>query len=394
MPPPQANILIVDDHEANLLALEAILHPLGQRLIKARSGREALRSLLHDDCALILLDVRMGDMDGFETAQLIRMRPRSEHTPIIFVTAFDKAEVDMSHGYSMGAVDYIFSPIVPDILRAKVSVFVDLFQKTEEAKRLFHEAQEASRAKSEFLNLAAHELRTPLSVVAGYASMLVDGSFGDVPAPWRHPLDVLNAKAAELNRLVDELLLASRIETGQMPTHPAVVDLRTSIDEVVERNLPLARMLGGDLVAVVPRRPVNARVDPDHLARILDNLVRNGLCYSASPPYVKLALSAGTRPRIAVEDHGVGIPPEYRDRIFERFFRVNDEGLSPQPGTGLGLYISRDLAHRLGASLVLQRSEPGKGSIFALELSTGTTSGDADGEAEPTARSLAVVEGA
>src|SRR5438874_588020 len=141
-----ANILLVDDNEANLHALEAILHPLGQRLIKARSGREALRSLLHEDFALVLLDVRMGDMDGFETAQLIRMRPRSEHTPIIFVTAFDKAEVDMSRGYSLGAVDYIFSPIVPDILRAKVSVFVDLFQKTEDAKRLFYEAQEASRA--------------------------------------------------------------------------------------------------------------------------------------------------------------------------------------------------------------------------------------------------------
>src|SRR5438105_3835713 len=344
-PPPQASILLVDDHDANLLALEAILRPLGQKLVKVRSGREGLRHLLRQDFALILLDVRMTDMDGFETAQLIRMRQRSEDTPIIFVTAFDKAEVDMSRGYSLGAVDYIFSPIVPDILRAKVSVFVDLFQKTEDIKRLYYEAQEASRAKSEFLNLAAHELRTPLSVVAGYASMLADGSFGEVPTLWSYPLDVLNVKAAELNRLIDDLLVAARIETGRVPTHRTSVDLREVVKDAVNRNQPLAELVGGHLVAEVPRRAVKAEADADHIARILDNLIRNGLTYSREEPQVRVALNGGIRPRIMVEDNGLGIPAEYRDRIFDRFFRVNDDAVAPQPGTGLGLYISRDLAH-------------------------------------------------
>jgi len=308
-------------------------------------------------------------MDGFETAQLIRMRERSEHTPIIFVTAFDKAEVDMAQGYKLGAVDYIFSPIVPDILRAKVSVFVDLFELTEGQKRLFEEAQEASRAKSEFLNLAAHELRTPLSVVAGYASMLADGSLGDVPETWRRPLDILNGKAAELNRLVDELLLAARIETGKVPVRTNRIDLRAVVQEAAERNRPLAEMLGGEVDTDLPRRAVEVETDADHLGRILDNLIRNGLSYSGDPRYVRLALNDGERPRITVEDHGIGIPAEYRDRIFERFFRVNDDAATPEPGTGLGLYISRDLTHRLGGSLVLEKSEPGKGSLFALELS-------------------------
>jgi signal transduction histidine kinase len=391
MRPLQANILLVDDNDANLLALETILRPLGQRLIKARSGRDALRWLLREDFALILLDVRMGDMDGFETAQLVRMRQRSEHTPIIFVTAFDKAEVDMSRGYSLGAVDYIFSPIVPDILRAKVSVFVDLFQKTEDTKRLFQEAQEASRAKSEFLNLAAHELRTPLSVVAGYASMLADGSFGEVPEQWQRPLAVLNAKAGELNRLVDELLLAARIETGRLPTQPAHVDLRAVVEDAVERNIAFARLQGGEVVAVLPRRAVMVHVDQDHLGRILDNLIRNGLTYAPAAPHVRIALNGATRPRIIVEDSGVGIPSEYRDRIFERFFRVNDEGLPPQPGTGLGLYISRDLAHRLGGSLVLERSEPGRGSVFALELGAGPPASAGAVAGDPV--SLAVIQG-
>jgi signal transduction histidine kinase len=294
----------------------------------------------------------------------------------------------------LGAVDYIFSPIVPDILRAKVSVFVDLFEKTEAAKRLFLEAQEASRAKSEFLNLAAHELRTPLSVVVGYASMLSDGSLGPVPDKWRFPLEILNSKASELNRLVDELLLASRIETGHLPTRLVQIDLRDAIAEAVDRNLPLAEMLGGEVVAEVPRRPVHVRTDSDHLARILDNLVRNGLSYNSGTPHVKVSLTAGPRPRIAVEDDGVGIAPDYRDRIFERFYRINDAMISPQPGTGLGLYISRDLAHRLGASLVLERSELGKGSTFALELDPAAAlrpNGASHRDAERS--SLAVVEG-
>jgi signal transduction histidine kinase len=367
-PRRQANILLVDDNEANLMALEAILHPLGQRLIRARSAREALRWLLKEDFALILLDVRMPEMDGFETAQLIRMRARSEHTPIIFVTAFDKAEVDMAQGYKMGAVDFIFSPIVPEIVRAKVSVFVDLFALTEDQKRLFEEANEASRAKSEFLNLAAHELRTPLSVVAGYASMLVDGSLGDVPEMWRQPLDILNSKCGELNRLVDELLLAARIETGRVPIRPSHVDLRDVVESAADRNHPLAVMLGGEIVTDLPGRPVEIETDTDHLGRVLDNLIRNGLSYSTDPPFVRLALSGGARPKITVEDRGIGIPSEFRDRIFERFFRVDDGSRAPEPGTGLGLYISRDLVHRLGGSLVLESSETGKGSVFSVEL--------------------------
>jgi signal transduction histidine kinase len=153
-------------------------------------------------------------------------------------------------------------------------------------------------------------------------------------------------------------------------------------------------MLGGEVVAEVPRRPVHVRTDSDHLARILDNLVRNGLSYNSGTPHVKVSLTAGPRPRIAVEDDGVGIAPDYRDRIFERFYRINDAMISPQPGTGLGLYISRDLAHRLGASLVLERSELGKGSTFALELDPAAAlrpNGASHRDAERS--SLAVVEG-
>src|SRR5918997_6006642 len=130
----KVNILIVDDKPDKLLALEAVLEELGQNIVRAYSGREALRCLLNDEFAVILLDVNMPGMDGFETAALIRQRKSSEHTPIIFVTAFGD-EMHAARGYSLGAVDYILAPVIPEVLRSKVAVFVDLFKKTEQLKR-------------------------------------------------------------------------------------------------------------------------------------------------------------------------------------------------------------------------------------------------------------------
>src|SRR5262245_24172306 len=133
-PDLKTNILLVDDRADKLLALEAVLASLGQNLVQARSGKEALRHLLKQDFAVILLDVSMPSMDGFETAALIRQRPRSEHTPIIFVTSIGNSENHISRGYSLGAVDYLLTPIVPEVLRAKVSVFVELHRQTELGK--------------------------------------------------------------------------------------------------------------------------------------------------------------------------------------------------------------------------------------------------------------------
>src|SRR6516225_9475077 len=149
----KANILVVDDLPEKLLSMELILQDLGQNVVTARSGREALRRLLERDYAVILLDVNMPDMDGFETAALIRQRPRSEHTPILFLTAYGD-EIRSAQAYSLGAVDYIHSPVVPEVLRAKVGVFVELYRKTEQVRRQAEERialarEQAARAAAE-----------------------------------------------------------------------------------------------------------------------------------------------------------------------------------------------------------------------------------------------------
>src|SRR5437762_6746342 len=144
----KVSILIVDDRPDKMLAHETVLADLNQNLVRATSGKEALRCLLKQDFAVILLDVNMPGMDGFETAALIRQRPRSETTPIIFISAVNDTDTHVSRGYSIGAVDYILTPVVPEILRAKIAVFVDLFKKTEQVKRQAEEREKLIREQT------------------------------------------------------------------------------------------------------------------------------------------------------------------------------------------------------------------------------------------------------
>jgi len=365
---PRSGLLIVDDEPANLAALEVVLSPLGHRLEMARSGREALRALLRDDFAAVLLDVRMPDMDGFETAELIRSRPSTQSTPIIFITALPHAEQDMQRAYRVGAADVIFKPFVPEFLRTKLSVFIELHQQQRSIRELLVQAQESSRAKSEFLNMAAHELRTPLAVVVGYLSMLSDGTFGELNPDCDRVLQILRQKGDELNRLVDDLLTASRIEAGTVPSRLTEYDLREVARQAVRKATPQAELLGAEVHVELPEGPVFVQADPTHLARIVDNLVNNALAYSRGRPWVKVTVGTGQHAVLMVEDRGVGIPADMRERVFDQFVRIESAEEPLQPGTGLGLYISRELARRQGGELAVVDSEVGRGSTLALTL--------------------------
>ena len=379
--PYRANILVVDDSAENLTAVKAVLEPLGQNLICVRSGEEALKQVLNHDFALILLDVHMGGMDGFETAAAIKHRPRSRHVPIIFLTAVDSDPYHALRGYSEGAVDYISKPIDAWVLRSKVTVFVELALKNRELAeqaraleeynaelvRLTDAANAAVLAKSQFLNMVGHELRTPLTVIGGYASMLKDGSLGEFSDRACAAVTVMEAKAQELRGLVDSLLAAARVESNVEATQRHELDVAEVVRAACERAGGRVTLLAGELNADIADTPLPASVDPGQVGHILDNLLNNAMTYGGSVRITVSARREGDMISIRIADNGPGIPSEYHEAIFERFVRATEPGLEPG-GTGLGLYISRVLAARNGGSLHLERSVVGEGSTFRLEL--------------------------
>ena len=228
---------------------------------------------------------------------------------------------------------------------------------------------EAGRNRSQFLNMAAHELRTPLSVIAGYVSMLADGTLGQGPAAWQAPLAVLVQKTSELAHLIDDILLAGRLESGKARTSGRTMDLSDALRDAVERARARAEMVAASVDVQAPAGPVLVHGDVDHVARILDNLVNNAFNYSRSRPRVRIALETDRGwALLRVQDSGRGIAPEHRELIFHQFYRVEDPADGFPPGTGLGLYISRALAERCGGSLELEWSEPEQGSRFLLRL--------------------------
>ena len=234
--------------------------------------------------------------------------------------------------------------------------------------RLFAQAQAVTRAQSDFLNMAAHELRTPLSVIAGYVSMMEDGTLGSPPKDWKGPLETLRGKSAELESLISELLIASRLEAGTIPFQGSSVELREAAFAAIERIEPRAGLLGARLSHHFPDEPVKVLADPEQLGRILDNLLNNALSYSLDVPHITVTVQGLPEPRVVIRDRGRGVPPDQRQKIFDRFYRIDDPAVRHVPGTGLGLYISRQLATRMGGTLTLERSAPGKGSTFAVRL--------------------------
>jgi signal transduction histidine kinase len=250
-----------------------------------------------------------------------------------------------------------------------LATFVATRQRQEEVIRRYAAANAAGEAKTAFLNLAAHELRTPLTVLTGHLSTLSDGSHGRTPDSWKMPFRTIVAKAGELNRIVETLLQASHVEVEAAPVGGEVIDLRQVIDDAVSRALPRADLLRADISTTHGREAVLVEADKAQLGRVLDNLINNGLSYSAPPARVFIELATEShRAVVRVEDSGEGIPEGQREQVFERFYRGAGPLVAKVPGVGLGLHISRQLAEHNGGSLVIESSTLGVGTVFALAL--------------------------
>jgi signal transduction histidine kinase len=377
-----APLLVVDDEPHNLTALLALLEDSGTRIVTASSGEEALRRLLEEDFALILLDVNMPGMDGFETAELIRMRERSRETPILFQTAWHNDAAKIAKGYAVGAVDYVVKPIDPVILRSKVSVFLDLHRKSRalarknlELEAALDQAERANQFKSKFLASVSHELRTPLGGILGYAELL-DGEHAGALNDKQHEYirQVLNS-AEHLILLVTDLLDLSKIEAGRMDLSPRWTTLKALTDSVVDGLQPVADKAGVTIAVVIPQDFPRLYVDPLRMRQILFNLVSNAIKFS--PPGSTTTVRAYTEPGVAaisIEDHGIGIPGEQVSRLFQEFEQVRDMRSTGPIGTGLGLALARHFVELHGGTIGVD-TVPGQGSVFTIRLPTRRTAG-------------------
>ena len=380
----KVNILLVDDQPGKLLAHESVLAELGQNIVKAANGREALQCLLRQDFAVILLDVNMPDMDGFETAELIRWRPRFEKTPIIFLTAYNTTDLDRLKGYSLGAVDYLFLPVIPEVLKAKVTVFVELARQKrliqrqaenlalhnqeqtrqlEMIQKLNEDLQEANRELEAFSYTVSHDLRAPLRALKGYTDILLEDYGPKLEATAKEYLSNLERAVVRMDALTRDLLSYSRIVRQQIELEPVCVD--AVCREVTAMN-PALQPPNTEMV--VPPDLLPVRAHPTLLGQCLANLLDNAAKFVAPgvTPRIRIRTEPrGDRVRIWVEDNGVGIDPAHHQKIFGIFERVGN--LKTNQGTGIGLAIVARAAQRMGGICGVE-SSVGNGSRFWIEL--------------------------
>ncbi|TME01579.1 MAG: hypothetical protein E6I71_15415 [Chloroflexi bacterium] len=255
--------------------------------------------------------------------------------------------------------------------------YVDTRDREEQMSRLYTAARMSNEAKSEFLRTAAHELRSPLSVLGGYLSLLSGGDLGNPPPKWVGPLEILTAKTWELNRIMDDLLEVSRLDGAVIPGREKL-DLRRVVEAAVERARPRAGLAGGQISMKIPDERVEVVADASQLGHLIDNLLNNALIYATRPARILVWLSLeGPCAKIRVDDNGIGIPEGMREAVFEPFRRGQQPGFENVPGTGLGLYISRELAIAHGGTLALQKSVVDEGSTFTLTLPLAVAEGSA-----------------
>jgi signal transduction histidine kinase len=391
-----ANILLVYDQPARLVVYETILATLGQNLIAARSGAEALEQLMRAEFAVILLDVNMPGMDGFETAAMIHGHPRYERTPIIFVAGVHDSEFDRLKGYRLGAVDYVSIPVVPEILRSKVAVLVELHAQRKELQRLNASLAEANarlelanstlqaqrsreleefnrqllegdRRKDEFLAILAHELRNPLAPIR-YAVELMTRAMTD-PSALVWSRDVIDRQVLYLTELVDDLLDISRITRGTITLSRERLDVNSIVSRALEAIEPAVVEHRHQLAVTRPSEPVFVEGDLTRLVQVLGNLLSNAVKYTSPGGRIDLEVKrVGGEVVFQVRDRGAGIAAESVPKLFMLFSRLPGGSSGHQGGLGVGLALVHRLVEMHGGTVAAHSEGVGKGSQFTVRL--------------------------
>jgi len=428
-------VLVVDDDSKNLLAIESVLNGASYRLIKAQTGAEALMALMNGDFAAIVLDVQMPDMSGIELAKMIKERKRTQHIPIIFLTAHYREDEHAVIGYDVGAVDYLTKPINPAVLRSKVNVFVDLFGKTraladmnstrqaaEEALRIANmelaarnealereaeererriraesaqaEAEEANAAKDRFLAMLSHELRTPLSPIVHAVTLLEEI---ECPPAVREHIATIQRNVRLEARLIDDLLDLARIRNGKLRLELHPVDVHEALRQAMKTCQPDLSARRIRVVEQLEAPDPHVRGDFARLQQVFWNLLTNAAKFSPEDSIIEVSTyvtEPGGRIIIQIADQGIGIVPDKLDRIFDAFEQAS---LHTQAGLGLGLAICKALVEMHSGVIAAHSDGLNRGSKFTVRLPSALPSDQPNGESKhqptpPEGLRLLVVE--
>jgi two-component system, sensor histidine kinase and response regulator len=351
-PPARVKCLLVDDREENLTALQALLRRDDVEVLVARSGAEALELLLAHDVALALLDVQMPEMDGFELAELMRGSERTRHVPIIFVTAGQRDQHRLFKGYDAGAVDFLYKPIEPQVLRNKADVFFQLYSQKRQLQRELTERTETLRLNEMFAAVLGHDLRTPLAAVLASARLLQEAPSED--AVRRASARILSS-GDRMGRMIDDMLDLARARLGGGLT---VRKDAADLGAVVQRVLPELQGAAPDRVIEVRETgDLSGRFDADRLAQVVSNLVGNAIEHGQPGTSIAVRLDGGApgEVRITVANAGA-IAPALLPRVFDPF-RRDARQPGRQDGLGLGLYIAQQVALAHGGAITVDSGE-------------------------------------
>ncbi|MBX5482939.1 MAG: response regulator [Myxococcaceae bacterium] len=373
-----AQVLVVDDRPENLVAMEAVLAPLGAPVVTARSGEEALRCLLGGDFAVVLMDVEMPGMDGLETAALIRARPRTAALPILFMTAESQDMARVVRAYARGGIDYLVKPVDPDILRAKVGFFVELYRRGElirrqqleiaERRRLEIESRRAAELEKQIVGIVGHDIRGPLSAILATAQVQLRRR-GELQEEQVKAFERIERSTQRIQHIVGGLLDFTRARVGRG------IPLEKTRCNVVE----LVRRIADEHTAVDPAREIRLRVDgecvlgecdPARISQVFANLIDNAVKYSppGSPVEVLVRFSPD-RSSVEVEvwNGGEPIPAEKLASLFEPFSRAEEGSTHSRTSLGLGLFIVREIVHGHDGSVAVTSSRE-DGTRFRVTL--------------------------
>lgn len=373
-------ILIVDDYPINIQSLKELVSFENTDVYSATSADKALELLMEHDFAVALLDVQMPDVNGFELAKMIKGVKKLKQLPIIFVTAENQDNALIFEAYKTGAVDVLFKPLIPAVVRSKVSIFVELShqrellkQQVKEMESLKIKAESASVAKGRFLANMSHEIRTPLAAVLGY-SELIDRNASNYEEVKEY-CSIIARNGKLLRSLIDSIFDLSKIEAEKLELSSEKFDLKDVFTDL--KSTLDFQANEKDISLIFNDNKLNDSIylgDPTRLKQIFINIIGNAIKFT-SEGKVEVVASLGDGPtkdfkrlKVTVSDEGIGIEEEQAEGLFEAFSQADGSNKRKFGGAGLGLAISREIARSMGGDITLLRSVEGEGTIFLIEV--------------------------